>query len=267
MVGSARTARRIAVIIPVYNAYRLLLNTLSSIDRCDVEVDVVIVDDGSDPPVEGVGGRANCTVLRLPQNEGIEHALNHGLEFALTRRCEYIARIDAGDEALPERFSRQARFLDEHPDHGLVGSHVDFVGPSGALAFRYRLPTSHAKVLRFLRYNNPFIHSAVMIRASALRRVGGYTDRFEAAEDYDLFWRLTAVSKTTNLDAVLTRVENNPRGISLRKRRTQLVSRMRVKLVRFDLLDIHSYVGLIKDVILLGVPTRWLQRFKEFLWR
>ena len=43
-------------------------------------------------------------------------------------RGAYIARMDADDEALPDRLAAQARLLDDHPDVGLAGCRVRFGG-------------------------------------------------------------------------------------------------------------------------------------------
>src|SRR5208283_2026664 len=62
-------------------------------------------------------------------NTGIVGALNEMLGLA---RADLVARMDADDVALPVRFERQVRFLDEHPECVMVGSRVTIIDPDGA---------------------------------------------------------------------------------------------------------------------------------------
>jgi hypothetical protein len=47
-------------------------------------------------------------------------------------RAPIIARMDADDVSLPERFARQYAFLQEHPDYGVVGCWTDEMDEHGA---------------------------------------------------------------------------------------------------------------------------------------
>ena len=54
-------------------------------------------------------------------NTGIVGALNNGLKAV---RGRYVARMDADDISLPDRFMRQVRYLDDTPGCVLVGGHA-----------------------------------------------------------------------------------------------------------------------------------------------
>lgn len=256
----------VTLLIPVYNDQPGLNLSLSTLPD-DLPLDVVVVDDGSEPPIQLqlLPAPHWGFMLRLEKNRGIEHALNHGLSWILDQGYEYVARLDSGDVSLPQRFTEQLAFLQAHPSHALVGGQVRFVDAAGREVFRERFPTSDEKIRRAMHARNCFIHPAVMLRTTVLREVGLYSDRYKAAEDYELFFRVTQNYKVANLETEVVSVHLNPRGISLKKRRRQIVSRLKVMLRYFDPLKIESYVGLVKNVALLVTPTHWVTSAKQLL--
>ena len=254
----------IALLIPVYNNQRGLLDSLAAL-QTEEPLDAVVVDDGSDPPIE-VPDQANghrVYRLRLDPNQGIEHALNEGLAFIRRRGYEFVARLDAGDVALPTRFAKQKRFLLEHPDCMLVSSHVEFVDAQGRHQYLYRVPITPEQVCRKMHLKSCFLHPAVMFRASALDQIGGYRLNYPAAEDYEFFFRFVRRWPAANLNCPLTRTIITPNSISLGRRRMQILSRLRIKLRYFDPRIHESYVGVLRDIVLLMLPARFVLLWKR----
>ncbi|MGQ9736046.1 MAG: glycosyltransferase [Thermaceae bacterium] len=258
--------RRIALLMPVYNDQEGLIRSLESLPE-EVPLDIVVVDDGSTPPIRlpKVAAPHRVFLLRMEENKGIEHALNHGLGWILERGYAYVARLDAGDIPLPGRFLKQVKFLEENPEYALVGGQVQFVGLNGEEVFRERFPTEDAQIRRIMHARNCFIHPAVMLRVSALEAVGLYSDRYEAAEDFELFFRIMRRFKVANLPDYVVRCEVNPKGISLTKRRKQILGRLRVMLRHFDPRLKESWLGLIKNTLLLFAPVKLVQTLKRRL--
>ena len=257
----------IALLIPVYNNPHGLNRTLGELPVGE-PVDVVVVDDGSQPAVRV----PTCTnghrvhLIRMPQNRGIGHALNRGLSYICQRGYKYIARLDAGDVALGNRFFLQKQYLEKHARCMLVGSHVDFVSIDCQDRFRYRVPTHSHAIRKEMHRRGCFIHPAVMYRATAIDEVGRYRDAYPAAEDFDLFFKIVERYETANLDQVLTQSLIDPQGITLRRRRRQIISRIQIKLSHMDYLSWGSYVGVLRDLVLLMVPYTLLLFWKRRAW-
>ena len=55
------------------------------------------------------------------ENQGMIAALNRGCRMA---QGQFIARMDADDISLPHRLERQLRFMDGHPEIGILGTSV-----------------------------------------------------------------------------------------------------------------------------------------------
>ncbi len=258
--------RPIALLIPVYNDPEGLANSLRHLPP-EVPLDVVVVDDGSDPPLEppAVPEPHHLFLLRLSENRGITEALNHGVAWVLERSYPYLARLDAGDLALPGRFLRQLAFLETRPHHALVGGQVEFVDESGRLLYRERFPEDYANLYRQMHLRNCFIHPAVMMRTSVLGELGAYHPGFPAAEDYELFFRIVRKYPAANLPETVVRVRVSPKGISARHRRRQLLTRFLVQLRYFDPRLWESYAGVLATLGLLVLPSELIRAWKRWV--
>jgi Glycosyl transferase family 2 len=144
---------------------------------------------------------------------GLAAALNRGISLAQGR---YIARQDHDDLVDPSRIAKQVEFLDAHLDHGLVGTRAEIrIGdkPDG----RYHDHPVEDHILRFdLLFNNPFVHSSVMMRKAALDHVGVYaTDPArQPPEDYELWSRIARHYRVANLPERLTVYREVPSSMS-----------------------------------------------------
>jgi len=251
---------RLAVLIPVYNAQPALECSLLSLAEDGAEFEVFVVDDGSAPALtvpEGLPFPVRW--FRLPHNQGITKALNVGLEAILQERFEYVGRLDAGDISLPGRFDAQMAFLDEHPDHAVVGTYADMIDEEGGHLHAFRPPTRHDALMRQLYYRNPMCHPSVMMRTAALRAVGLYADDYPGSEDYEMWLRLSRTWKLANLDQVSVRKEETRSSITARRLRLG-ISRLRLQFAHFDPRSIHAYLGIARSLALLLISRGMLLR-------
>jgi glycosyltransferase involved in cell wall biosynthesis len=173
-----------------------LARALESIFKQTVAPDeVVLVVDGPIPPEqEQVIARyaqdkriAHMVVVRLSENQGLGAALNAGLE-----RCqgEWIMRMDSDDESLEDRVAVQLDYLQRNPGIDVLGSwSQEFFEESPVTRLRSS-PVNHDAIVQALRFRNIMVHPSLMIRAEALRAVGGYRANFPLLEDWDLYARM-----------------------------------------------------------------------------
>jgi glycosyltransferase involved in cell wall biosynthesis len=263
---TAQRTSRIAVLIPHYDSTHDLCRSLASIPGGE-PVDVVIVDDGSaEPPtreqVEGAAaGAAAVELLLLPENAGIEHALNHGLEFIRAAGYEFVARLDAGDECLDERFRIQREFLDERPEVALVGANVVLVDREGRELGIRRYPTSAKRIRRVIHVRNPHAHPTVMFRTRALDAVGLYPTAYPYNEDHAYWFEFARHFETANIDRELVRYEINVEGITQSRSRQRLRNGLRLLLHRFSWRHpLYGVAGLVRKAIVLSFGSARLNR-------
>lgn len=134
-------------------------------------------------------------LVELPENRGLAPALTAGLAACSN---DVIARMDADDIALPERFERQLAVIDEGYD--LVGSGLlEFADDEAQTIGRRTPPVGEERIRRYARFHQPFNHPTVVFRRQAVARAGGYL-AVGLMEDYWLFVRmLTAGARVANI--------------------------------------------------------------------
>lgn len=259
----------ICVLIPVWKDQPGLLQTLEVLGQDATPFDIIVVDDGSPTPITCAPqyGIHTVTLERLPQNRGIEHALNRGLELILARGYRYVARLDCADVPLPGRIERQAAYLGANPDVGMVGTWARCIDDDGAYLFTLRFPTEHEKMLRKQRYVPALLHPTIMMRVDALREIGLYSDAYKTAEDYELFVRMGRRFRLANIPEVLTEYVVSANGTTASKRRRNLVSRLRVQMDNFAWTDPHAWFGVARTLAFMVIPFNWLVAVKQSVWK
>jgi glycosyltransferase involved in cell wall biosynthesis len=259
---------RIAVLIPVYNNWRGLQESLRSLRRQSAGCDAIIVDDGSTPPISEDACKAEypqSRVIRQFPNAGIIAALNNGIRAVLADGYEYLARLDAGDRCEPERLEVQARFLDDHRSLMLVGSDISFIDLAGNFLRVIQFPRDLPSIRRTMPIRSSFSHPAVMMRTSVFSKVGMYRPEDICAEDYGFFFRVSKAFPAANLPKVLTVLELDPNSISLSRRGQQLRTRLRIQLEHFDYRLPESYLGVLKSLALIVTPMSVAAKAKVVL--
>lgn len=218
----------LSVLLPVHDASCTLGAAIRSLQVQTHQPDqVVAVDDGStDGSREILRAWAaedpRVTIVELDHQQGVAGALNEGL-----RRCSgnLVARMDADDVSLPDRFAKQRAALLEDCDTAMVSCWVDFTfgaeldpdvrrSYEAVEAFRRALGPSRKEIRDTLRKQNLFHHGETMFRRSLVERVGGYRPEFVGAEDYDLWLRLSRSHRLAIIPTVLYRRTIDGRGVS-----------------------------------------------------
>ncbi|NYT46276.1 glycosyltransferase [Alcaligenaceae bacterium] len=204
------------VILPVYRGEQTLAAALQSVLSQEVEdLQVLVLDDGSpDASWEVIKRFTDRRIFAVKHlNRGLAATLNRGI--ALAEGC-YIARQDHDDLVLEGRLAKQAQYLDMHPEVAMVGTWAQvFVGGIETQRF-HRHPSSNEALQLELLFDNPFVHSSMMIRTNVLRELGGYCEdkQRQPPEDYELWSRVARRYKIANLPEVLTIYREMPNSMS-----------------------------------------------------
>ena len=139
-----------SVLISVYNKENSLSlrQSLTSVFRQKLPpTEVVLLKDGPlteelDKVIaEYVMRYPELKIVSLPVNQGLGKALNEGL-----KHCSYdlVARMDTDDIAKPDRFEKQIRVFQEHPELDVVGAWIDeFEETTSNIISTRKLPEVH----------------------------------------------------------------------------------------------------------------------------
>jgi glycosyltransferase involved in cell wall biosynthesis len=183
-------------LMPLFNAEATAEAAIQSIvEQTYTDWELLAVDDGStDGTLDLLSAWATrdkrIRVCRRPHG-GIVSTLNAGLELATGT---FIARMDADDVPLTDRFEKQLDFLNRHPDIGVVGCRVTFGGDaSSGAGYATHVDWVNALInpedLSLNRFvEAPVAHPSVLFRADLPRRYGGYRDG-DFPEDYEPWLR------------------------------------------------------------------------------
>ena len=249
----------VCVLIPHFNNPKGLLKSVTSIGK-DENIDIIVVDDGSyvifdESQVQNsYSGNGNVKFIYLPTNEGIENALNKGVDYAILNKYKYVARLDCDDLCHTQRFKIQLEFMEKNMTYGLIGSWCEAIDINGGFLFEMKFPITNEKIRKRMHLACMFIHPTLFIRAEALNKVGGYSNIYKAAEDYDLCFRIMNEYKVANIPIKLLKFEyTDSKGISSQKRQIQMNSKLKI-LKKHFYFGWYPVLGIIKSIIMYYMP-------------
>jgi glycosyltransferase involved in cell wall biosynthesis len=183
-------APQVSVIIPTYNRAALVREAVASVSAQTFrDFEILVVDDGStDETPATLAHFEALKVLRHPTRRGVAAARNSATAAA---RGEWLAFLDSDDLWLPEKLARQMAYLEKRPELLLCQTDETWV----RRGVRVNKPLTHRK--KAGRIFLPSLDrcmvspSAVVLHRRLLVEHGGFDEDLPAAEDYDLWLRLT----------------------------------------------------------------------------
>jgi len=180
----------ISVLIAVYNAEDTIKAAIESIlNQTFRDFEIIVIDDGStDNTVkiieelydERIAIYSNLT------NLGQTKSLNKGIQYC---SGEYIARMDADDISLPNRFKLQVDAFKKDTELAIVATDAYKMFVNGKIRRQIYRP-KNIEVLKFISmYTNTINHISVMIRKECLQGLNLYDESFMISTDWDLWSR------------------------------------------------------------------------------
>lgn len=251
---------RVSVVMSVYNGERYLREAVDSIlAQTFTDFEFLIIDDGS---TDGTGAILAEYVARDPRIRVIVHAANQGLTPSLNEglalaQGEYVARMDADDISLPERFARQVTCLDARPDIGVLGTAFQLIdADGGVIAPPVIHPVESGFVAWCLYFFNPLVHSSVMIRRRSLAQAGGYNQTLVRSQDHELWCRLSRRTRLSNSPEVLLLLRKHSVNVSSTEYGQGLASSVQaLQVLAKTTLRRAVPTGVIRDMYTQNYPT------------
>ena len=181
--------------MPVYNGSRYLGEAIKSIlNQTFSDFEFLIIDDAStDDSVEIIKSYEDARI-RLIENEknfGLSATLNKGLDLA---HGKYIARMDQDDLSLPNRLQKQVQYLEDHPNICVLGTWWKNIDENNKTLCIVRLPIQafECGFWVFVIGEQAVGHPCVMFRLAEIISLGGYDEKYNIAQDLDLWFRASA---------------------------------------------------------------------------
>jgi glycosyltransferase involved in cell wall biosynthesis len=179
----------VSIIIPIWNAADLIIETLASIfNQTYTSYEVIMIDDGSaDNLTEVLKPYLEKIIYIYQENKGPSAARNIGLAKA---RGKYIQFLDADDLINSQKLIKQVDYLEKHNRFDLVYSDVLHFTTDLTVAKKHYSYSYQGDVLPYIvQLHYPAIHAA-LFKKSIIEKVGGFDDYSGGAEDWDLWLKL-----------------------------------------------------------------------------
>jgi glycosyltransferase involved in cell wall biosynthesis len=262
-----------SAIIPAYNVETKMLEAAvnSALEQSKPVREVIVVDDGSERPVDLLGFADSRLRIVRQNNGGLASARNKGIQEATS---EFIAFLDADDMWAPRKIECQELCLEKNLD--VVACFTRCVSAPGFYGFG-PYPSKHVTEQAFIAnlWSSQFFPpSSTMVRTDALRKIGGYRQGLLNGEDLELLMRLLQIGKIEQVEEELTYYRTHPAQITSDAYRKFSGGREARKIVISQCADVLRRAGLQecdfwvahRDEILLVYYRRNFHAARRLLW-
>lgn len=195
----------VSVIMPVYNSERYILRTIDSIlKQTYTDFELIIIDDcGTDSTMNLITKVEDprIRIIHNKQNMGIAYSRNVGIENA---KGQYIALMDNDDLSPSYRFEKSIKYLESHPEIGVVGGNVITIDENDKpISNKARMIAEPKKIWGDILFWCPMANSSSMIRKTVLdETMLRYEDGMLGMEDYNFWMHISTHTKIYNFDEV-----------------------------------------------------------------
>ncbi|WP_238916549.1 glycosyltransferase [Clostridium sp. YIM B02555] len=227
----------ISVVMPVYNAEKYLKESIESILNQTYEnFEFIIVNDGSTDDslniIKRYSDMDDRIVIIDRENKGLVYTLNEGIDLA---KGKYIARMDADDISLPDRFMKEFEFLEKNSEYSMVSTFITAFGNGYSDKEMRNFEIIHNKedfeFIDLLCGGFVLCHPTVMIRRVLFQKYGKYDESYLYCEDLELWLRFMKNGvKIKNLSERLLMYRKNDDSKTYKTRDVFLTDIIRMKL-------------------------------------
>ena len=185
-----KMAPSVSIVIPCYKGSRYLSESIEScLSQSFRDIEVIVVDDASpenDAEIaEAIAARdSRVRVIRRERNGGVSRAYNTGYEAA---RGEFHSRLSQDDLFRKDAIEIMLNQLRTNPDVGLVYCDMQKMDEQGRFLSLWPQGPDPEKAL----FPIQDVGLCVMWRRSVWEKVGPFRPRYDFAEDYDFYLRVS----------------------------------------------------------------------------
>jgi len=214
----------VTVIIPTHNRHALLARTLHSVlAQCDVDIQVVVVDEGaSDDTGTAVAALADSrvTLVRHPQPKGVSAARNTGIERAT---APWLAFVDDDDLWAPRKLRSQLNAVAAHPSWQWSCTGTVNIDEQCRLLW-WTEPPADPDIGNAMLAGNvvPGGGSGVLASRELATAVGGFDEALSNLADWDFYTRLALRSPIAVVPRPLVGYYVHRQGMAHDARRSKL---------------------------------------------
>ena len=209
---------KVSVIIPVFNRARYIGQTIESVlNQTYTNIEIIVVDDGSTDGSRDVLEVYTGKIMLLEhsgrQNRGQSASINLGMEHA---SGVYVCILDSDDYWELEKLELQIRYLEQHPDVGLIYCNGTAVNSYGEYLYDIYSPGHREESKPEKILLDCYIHLPTnsLMRMAVLKKAGKFDESLRAAQDHDMLIRVAEICRFGYLDRSLYHYRRHEESIS-----------------------------------------------------
>lgn len=262
-----------SVLMSLYEKERpefLRLSLESVFGQTIVASEVVLVLDGPITTAlqsvvnEYASKHSELKIIPLTNNVGLGSALNEGLKHCT---CDLVIRMDTDDVCFPDRFEKQVKYMEEHPDivasSGWIEEFEEEIENPVSIK---KVPETSDEIRHYGLTRNPLNHPAVIFRKKIIESVGSY-QHFPLFEDWYLWARLMAQNyKLGNIQAPLVHFRTSSDMYKRRGGFKYAADSFRFQLTLHKL-GLISYSQAIKSGMMRGIVYVMPNAIRRFIYK
>lgn len=249
---------RISLVMPALNAEATLRQSFDSLAKQTMtDFDIILVNDGSSDSTQMIAEsyqeKLNIKIFNHDTPQGVADSINDGIKAS---DSEFIARLDADDLAQPQRLEKQLNFMSNHSKIGVCGSDMLLFNDNDQQQYLLAHPQSNAAIRTALIQRCAISHPSVMCRRQVFEQIGYYDNRFDFAEDYELWCRASLLGiKFANIPEVLTLYRKHEGQVGKQKAQLQYERDIAIKIRYISAWIDVDEIGLLPHF--LGLQTQF----------
>lgn len=204
---------------------------------------------------------ARVRIYRRDKNKGLAQSLNDLLAVVMPLEYTFIARMDADDISMPDRFEKQIAYMEAHPETQCLGTWAIEINSDGSEYYRKQMPETHEGCWQQFMIRDCMIHPTVMFRRSYIEKAGLYSLETYFGED-TMMWAqgFTAGCKFANVPEYLFKFRLNDDFFNRRRgwKHAKGILTLRWKVNKMLHYPLKAYLYAIAYAVAKMMPTKVL---------
>ena len=215
---------KISILLPVYNDQDFIKRSIDSIlNNSFKDYELIIINDGSNDSTLEILKTINDPRIKLfsKNNSGLIDSLNYGLT-----KCNFdiVMRMDGDDEIKEDKIKTQLNYF-KKGNYILFGTGAEIIDNKSRVKKIIDVPEDNINILNNMKnLKTSIIHPSIMFYKDVITRSGGYDSKFDVAEDFELYFRISKYGNIGNINLPLLRLRKNEDNISKTKSKTQTLN-------------------------------------------
>jgi len=206
----------VSVIMPVLNARKYLVKSVNSIlNQTEDNFEFLIIDDGS---VDGsweilrkfAKKDRRIKLFRNITNKGLVRSLNTLIP---KTKGVFVARMDADDISVPNRLSKQIKFLNANPEIVACGGQEEIIDTRGRTIAEKYFPIE-SQTCRNMIMNVMVIQPPLLMARGNVMRKLRYDNHIFKNDDISIHFKLLQYGEFGNVDEVIFKYRRVPESLT-----------------------------------------------------